>query len=121
MIITAEENEAFQELAKCFPDQIMQFATLSYTQGQSSQPLIKMMRENQLEKLVSIATASTESFQRNAVFCRARAKLLSNLVQSYNHPEPSVPMSKEEMDRQMREMGRDPEKAIYINNVHIKL
>ncbi len=120
MVITQEENEAFQELAKRFPDQIMNFATLSYVQGKSSQPLIQMMRENQLENVLSVATMSMENFQQNATFCRAREGLLSNLVQTYNHPEPSVPMSKAEIDQQLRDMDRDPEKAIYVYNTHIK-
>lgn len=37
MIITEEENREFQELARCFPNQIMNFATLSYIVGKSSQ------------------------------------------------------------------------------------
>lgn len=54
------------------------------------------MREGQLEKVVGITAMDIGRFEGNATFFHAKEELLSTLVQSYNHPEPSIPMFFEE-------------------------
>jgi len=115
LLITAQEDHHFNQLVEKYPNTMMDVALFAYLLGESSQTLIAAMRQNRIKELLKTIDVSMEELRLGENFCVIEEQFLSMLVESYNYPTPSIPMSKEEMDRQVRDMGKDPEKVIYID------
>ena len=116
LVITLGEQERFEQLVERDLEQIMDVALFAFLFEQSSQTLIYAMRQNRLKEFFDVVNASMNDIRLEEDFCDIKKEFISMLVESYNHPEPDVPMKKEELDKQLRDMGRDPNRVVYIRN-----
>lgn len=116
LVITYEEMAYFERLVKRNPDQMMDVALFSFFMEHSSQLLIYAMRQNRVQQFLDVVNASMQDVQSDEEFRDTKNGFISMLVESYNHPEPDVPMKKEELDKQLRDMGRDPDRVVYMRN-----
>lgn len=119
LLITEAENEIFGQLIERYPNHLMEVALFAFLQEESSQTLIYAIRQNRTEELLKIIDASMEEVRLDEDFCAIEKEFISMLVESYNHPEPDVPMEQEEIDKQLRNMGVDPEKVIYMGQTKL--
>lgn len=98
---------------------MMDVALFAFFFDQSSQALIYAMRQNRVEEFLVVVGASMQDVQSEEQFLDVKKGFISMLVESYNHPEPDVPMKKEEFDKQLRDMGRDPDRVVYVRNFRL--
>ncbi len=114
LLITLEEQEIFEHLVEECPDCIMSIALFSYLQDKSSQNLIYAIRQNRVKELINLIDSSMESVKQDVGFSDIELQFISILVGSYNHPEPDVSMSEEEINRQLKDIGIDPNRVVHI-------
>lgn len=108
MIITLAEWEEFNKLVKDNTDKVFDVAVINYVYGVSSQPLICAMRENKVkelfESLPKIDEIQDEEFK--TAYTQAKKGFIAMLIKSYNKPDPAVPMEKEIVNRQIKELAK---------------
>jgi len=114
LVITPSEQEHFEQLVKKNSEQIMDVALFAFFFEQSSQTLIYAMRQNRVEEFLEVVDNSMEGIQSEEDFCDIKKEFISMLVESYNHLEPDVPISDEELRQQIVDMGMNPEKVVCI-------
>ena len=103
MVFTLAEYEQFNELLESKCDLIYAIAVLGYTNNISSQTLINAMRNDELPQFFNVISNVIESDDENVktIFGVASASFISEIVTTYNNPQPSVPMSSEELVSQI--------------------
>ena len=103
MLITLAEMEKFHDLVKEDSELIKDVAMVSYILGYSSQGIIKAMRTNDLDNYFEGIRKFVESSEYMAIKDEAEDMFFEQLIETYNKPEPSVPMSEEQF---LEELGK---------------
>ena len=106
VVYTFDEWEKFNELVDKNSNKMMELAVAGFIYGITSQPLIAAMRKNQVDELLAtlpnLNEIEDEEFIEN--YKEAKNLLISQLVGSYNQPEPDIPMNNEEVIEQVKEI-----------------
>lgn len=106
LMILHKEQEEWENISSRTPDTAWNMAVLNYTQRMTSQPIVMAMRNGALNQLMDMANkvASESKKKSPAVWAQAENGLLSNIVSTYNKPEPPVPFTDEEKIRQVEQL-----------------
>lgn len=106
IIFTLDELEQFNELIKKDSHKVLELAVANFIIGQSTQSLIQAMRVNKVDNLMnalpSLENNDDEEFK--AMYTKVENDLISILVESYNNPEPSIPMEPEVAKEQIKDI-----------------
>ena len=103
MLITFAEMEKFHDLVREDSNLIKDVAIVSYILGYSSQGIIKAMRTNDLDNYFEGIRKFVSSSQYMAIKEETEDMFFGQLIETYNKPEPSVPMSEEQF---LEELGK---------------
>ncbi|MBQ7140659.1 MAG: hypothetical protein IJO32_04070 [Bacilli bacterium] len=110
VIITMDEWEQFNKLVEKDSDKIFELAVVAYMHKLSSQPLIRAMRENRIDELM-LTIPNIDENEKNkdkilfkALYEELKKEFISMLVKTYNKTEPSIPMEKEVIAKQVKEI-----------------
>ena len=85
---------------------MMDLAVAGFIYGVTIQPLIAAMRKNQVDELLPTLPNLNEIEDKEFIenYERAKNLLISQLVRSYNQPEPDIPMNNEDVIGQVKEI-----------------
>lgn len=104
-IYTWGEFETFKSLVEEKSDEIFNFATIAYLAGESSRVLLEAMRRNEVDKVLEMTNLSDKKDENaKSILENASASLIVTLVNTYNNPEPNVPIKKEDFKKQVLEL-----------------
>lgn len=103
MMYTLQEWEEFNKLVEKDADRMFIFAIGSYIMGTSSQPLICAMRQRNVDEVIASLPEKKE-LEDNEMYFKIENSLISQLVKSYNDPQPVVPMKNEDIKEQMEDL-----------------
>jgi len=93
IIYTKEELITFKKMIDDNSDEVMMLAVTGYICKLTSQPIIKAMRVNKLDELkATLPILKEENEEFKASYRQKENDLLKQLINTYNNPEPSVPM-----------------------------
>ena len=101
LLISFEEIEEFNKLLDTNIEDIYVAALISYLEGLSSQVLIYAMREGRVEEFFKILPNFKDDEKLKDAFNAISRDFLNEVVGTLNNPEPSIPMSNEEIIRQL--------------------
>ncbi len=101
LLITFDEIEEFNRLLDSNTEDIYVSALMGYVQGLSSQVLIAAMRQGRVEEYFKILPNVEDDEKLKEVFKAISKDFLNEVVGTLNNPEPSVPMSDEEIIKQL--------------------
>ena len=102
LLVSFDEIEQFQNLLDSNIEEIYVTALCSYLKGLSSQVLIAAMRQGKIEELFkSLPNINTFDKEINEAFEALSDEFLNEVVNTLNNPEPDIPMSEEEIIRQL--------------------
>ena len=101
LLISFEEIEEFNKLLDTNIEDIYVAALMSYLEGLSSQVLIYAMREGRVEEFFKILPNFKDDEKLKDAFNAISRDFLNEVVGTLNNPEPSIPMSNEEIIRQL--------------------
>ena len=104
-IYTFDELERFRGLIVEKSDQIFNFATIAYLANESSRILLEAMRKNVVDKILELTDFSNKKDKKTkTVLENASASLIVTLVNTYNDPEPDIPLKEEDLKKQILEL-----------------
>ena len=102
LLYSLDELERFNKLLDTNCDDVFTTAICSYTRGYSSQILISAMRQGKVDELFKVLPDTiTDDELRNRAYKALCNEFLSEVVGTLNNPEPSIPMSDDEIISQL--------------------
>lgn len=124
-IITMKELELFNELVKNKTNMVWDIAVISYIDGYSSYGLLNAMRSNSLEEYFETIRKKKEDYYnfppKKTYYFWKQNKLISEIVRTYNNPEPAVEMEFSQIVEQLLEIygmeGNDLDNATLKDDV----
>lgn len=93
---TAEELNKFSEYVDNDPKLIWEVAIVSVIRGESSQSLISAMRNGNIEEYFDLIKVIIQTNKYKRLAENFENIFIGMLVESYNNPEPDIPMSDEQ-------------------------
>lgn len=101
-IFSLEELEMFEALIKEAPDKIFEIFLHSYVIKKNGQPIIlEALRKN--DKPLINLKAEIKKYKEEDIE-EYKKFFLTEIVNTFNNKAPSIPLSKEEFDRQLKRM-----------------
>ena len=92
-IYTLAEIEQFEKMIDENYDQVWGLAIAGFIHELTSQPILFAMREDKVaDLLATLPVIEEQSDEFKEAYAKAEKALLTQIVQTYNNPEPSVPM-----------------------------
>lgn len=108
LMVTLAEMEEFHKMVEEDSMLMKDVALTAYLLGYSSQGLIKAMRTNDLDNFLEGIKIFTKTDEYKMVEDELEQIFLREIVGTYNVPEANVPMSDDEMARQIAEIIGEP-------------
>ena len=107
MVILREEQDEWEKISRDTPDLAWDMAVMSFTHRLTSQPIILAMRQGCLEqyKAVTRRVAAELRGLASDIWYSTEARLLLNVISTYNAPEPPVPFSDEQKIQQIEQLS----------------
>lgn len=102
LLLSLDEIEKFNKLLDSNTDDIFVTALCGYAQGLSSQVLIGAMRQGKVDELFGILPDFKNDEKLKEAFKTISADFLNEVVGTLNNPEPDIPMSEEEIIKQLK-------------------
>lgn len=99
-IYTLAEEEQLIDLIKEDPESVLQTAVLSFIDDKGTKPLLMAIRKNKVKSLKQEVQTKLESPLIKSQIKDIENIFLEEIVATYNHPAPAIPMEKETMKHQ---------------------
>jgi len=104
MLYTFAEMEQFSTMIDENANQVMELAIAGFVNGITSQPIIVAMRENNLEELKATLPNVEDDEEFREFYNQVEDVLVAELVETYNNPEPSIPMEPKILSEQISQI-----------------
>jgi hypothetical protein len=92
VLYSLDELNQFNSMIDKNSNEVMMMAVLAYIYKQTSQPIIASMREGKIEEFRAILPILDEEPKEiKEYFEKQELNLLTQIVKTYNNPEPDVP------------------------------
>lgn len=103
MIFSLEELEMYSYLTSRIPDSLFKIFVSSYFVGENGQTVILEVLRNEQEKQVAALKKKIDNYNDEELK-EYENEFLAEIVKTYNTPEAPVPLSEEEIKRQIAKM-----------------
>lgn len=108
ILYTLDEFEVFNELVKKDSNKVWVLAVGCYAMGVSSQPLLKAMRNDSVNEFLG-SLPELETID-DCEYFDTEKEFMNILLQSYNNPQPSIPMDSEVVAQQISDIIKNKRK-----------
>jgi len=103
LIFNLEELEMFSYLTSKIPDTLFKIFVSSYLVGENGQTIILEVLRNEKEKQIAALKKKIDNYNAEELK-EYENEFLAEIVKTYNTPEAPIPLSEEEIKRQLTKM-----------------